>query len=303
MKILVSGSTGMVGSELILALKHAGHEVLRLVRRRGNFTETQVGWDPNKGLNDLSAIEGLDAVVHLAGENIAGGRWTPERKERIHDSRVIGTRHLVEALGALKQPPKTLVCASAIGYYGNRGNAALTEVSAHGQGFLARTCRDWEAAAHAASSFGIRVVSTRFGIILSPKGGVLKAMLCPFRLGLAGNLGNGKQYMSWIALDDVIGAIQHVIMNDEIHGPVNVVSPEPVTNAQFTTAMRKTVIPSFLPMHYWTPPAPALAIQGLLGEMGQELLLSSQRVKPIRLEETGYHFKYPHLKETLAALI
>lgn len=303
MKILVSGSTGMVGSDLVLALKHAGHEVLRLVRRRGNFTEKQIGWDATKGIQDISALEGLDAVVHLAGENIARGPWTPERKARIHDSRVIGTQQLVEALGSLKAPPKTLVCAAAIGYYGSRGNEVLTEVSGHGQGFLAKTCREWEAAAQAASVFGIRVVSTRFGIILSPKGGALKAMSIPFRLGLAGNLGNGKQYMSWVALDDVIGAILHVLKHDEIYGPVNVVSPEPVTNAQFTDAMRKAVIPAFLPMHYWTPPAPGLAIQALLGEMGQELLLASQRVKPVRLEETGYSFKHPHLKAALRALL
>jgi uncharacterized protein len=303
MRILVSGSTGMVGSDLVLALKHAGHDVLRLVRRRGNFTETQIGWDAEKGIRELSTLEGLDAVVHLAGENIAGGLWTEERKERIHDSRTIGTKQLVETLGSLKQPPKTFVCASAIGYYGNRGNEVLTEVSSHGQGFLAKTCREWESAAQEASVFGIRVVSTRFGIILSPKGGALKAMSLPFRLGLAGNLGNGKQYMSWVALEDVVGALLHVLKHDELYGPVNVVSPEPVTNAQFTDAMRKILIPAFLPMHYWTPPAPALAIQALFGEMGQELLLSSQRVKPIRLEETGYSFKYPQIKPTLRALL
>jgi uncharacterized protein (TIGR01777 family) len=306
MRILVSGSTGMVGENLIVALKRAGHEVLRLVRHRGQFDEVQIGWNPEKGLlipEDKRQLENLDAVFHLGGENIAAGRWTPERKQRIHDSRSAGTAQLAELLASLENPPKTLISASAVGYYGSRGDEVLTEVSTPGQDFLARVCRDWEAACRPAAKKGTRVVNTRFGVILSPKGGALKAMLLPFRLGLAGNLGNGRQYFAWVSLPDVIQALLHVLTHKEIQGPVNVVAPQNTTNADFTTAMRQALIPGFLPMHYWTPPAPAFAIQGLLGEMGSSLLLASQRVEPIRLEETGFTFEHPTIKEALAALV
>jgi uncharacterized protein (TIGR01777 family) len=293
----------MVGTALITALKREGYDVLRLVRRHGNFDEPQIGWEPARGVVQPEELEGLDAVVHLAGESIGGGLWTEERKRRIHDSRSIGTRHLAEALAGLKHPPQTLVCASAVGYYGDRGAEPLTEVSGSGEGFLARVCRDWETATRPAAEKGIRVVNTRFGVILSGNGGMLKAVRCPLKLGLAGQLGNGRQYFSWVALDDVVGAILHVLSQPEIRGPVNVAAPQETTNAEFTDAMRKTLIPAFLPTHYWTPPAPALLLKLLPGGMGSELLLASQRVRPVRLQETGYVFKHPDLKQTLEAVL
>lgn len=303
MKVLVSGSTGMVGTELIMDLKKKGHDVVRLVRHRGTFDEPQVGWNPAAGQLNPADLVGIDAVIHLAGENIAAGRWTEERKERILKSRIQGTKLLADTITKMEHPPHTFISASAVGYYGNRGAEVLTEVSGPGQGFLTHVARQWEAASQAAVSKGIRVVHARFGVILSPNGGALKAMYWPFKLGLAGNLGNGKQYMSWVSLNDVIGALEHVLTHSEIHGPVNVVAPQEITNAQFTDAMRKALIPGFLPMHYWTPPAPALAVQALLGEMGKELLLASQRVHPVRLQESGYTFQHPTIKEALNALL
>jgi len=306
MRILVSGSTGLVGEELISALKREGHEILRLVRRNGGFDEAQIAWDPAKGLlhaEDKAKLERLDAVFNLAGESIASGCWTEAKKQRIHDSRVVGTRHLSALLASLENPPKVLVSASAVGFYGNQGSESLSEVSSCGSDFLAHVARDWEAATDVASAKGIRVVHTRFGVILSPKGGSLKAMMLPFRLGLAGNLGNGRQYFPWVALPDVVNALIHVMKHDELRGPVNVVAPQDITNAQFTDAMRKALIPGFLPMHYWTPPAPSLAIQALLGEMGTSLLLTSQRVEPLRLEGSGFVFQYPKIKEALTALV
>lgn len=303
MKILVSGSTGFVGTALVKFLKRQGHNVIRLVRRRENTDEAQIGWDIRRGQLDPASLEGIDAVIHLAGESIAGGRWSEERKRRILESRVKGTRLLAETLANMENPPKTLICASAIGYYGNRGDEILTEVSGSGRGFLAEVCRQWEAAAQPAASQGIRTVNLRFGMILHPEGGALKAMLWPFRLGLAGNLGNGRQYMSWVALEDVIGAIHHALMHPELRGPVNVVSPSPVTNAEFTRALKQALIPAFLPMRYWSPPAPGIAVKGLLGEMGSELLLASQRVQPVRLLETGYAFQFSELKPALDAML
>ena len=306
MRILISGSTGLVGEELISALKREGHEILRLVRRNGSFDEVQIGWNPAKGLlhpEGKSKLENLDAVFNLAGESIASGLWTEAKKQRIHDSRVVGTKNLSTLLASLEHPPKVLVSASAVGFYGSQGDTSLSEVSSCGSGFLAHVARDWELATEPAAAKGIRVVYPRFGVILSPKGGSLKAMLWPFRLGLAGNLGNGKQYFPWVALSDVVNALIHVMKHNELRGPVNVVAPQDITNAQFTDAMRKALIPSFLPMHYWTPPAPALAVQALLGEMGKSLLLASQRVEPLRLEGSGFVFQYSKIKEALAALV
>ncbi len=303
MKVLISGATGLVGTELIDYLKRKGHQPIRLVRRRGSFAEPQVAWDIDKGSLNPKDLEGIDAVIHLAGENIAAGRWSEERKQKIRDSRIKGTALLAETLAQMGKPPQTFICASAIGFYGNRGNEKLTEVSNVGHGFLAETCKQWEKAAQPARDKGIRVVNTRFSMILSPKGGALKAMYWPFKLGLAGNLGDGKQYMSWVALIDVVAALEFVLTHPEIRGPVNVSAPHPVTNAQFTDAMRKTLIPPFLPMHYWTPPAPALAIKALTGEMGQDLLLSSARVYPVVLQENGYEFKLPEIRQALESIL
>ncbi|MEM0951525.1 MAG: TIGR01777 family oxidoreductase [Cyanobacteria bacterium P01_H01_bin.74] len=303
MKILVTGSTGLVGSALVRSLNLQGHDVVRLLRKRQNFAEACAFWDYRKNHIEAEKLEGLDAVVHLAGENIASGLWSDAKKKAIYNSRIQGTAFLSKTLAELETPPKAMICASAIGYYGSKGDKPLTEVSDKGTGFLAETCKDWENAASPAKEAGIRVAYARLGIVLSPHGGALQLMYWPFKLGLAGNLGNGKQYMSWVMLDDVVGALSHLVSNDTLSGPVNVVAPEPVTNAEFTSTMRKTLIPPFLPMHYWTPPAPAIIISLLLGGLGDELLLASANVKPIRLLETGYQFKYPQLKSALKAVL
>jgi uncharacterized protein (TIGR01777 family) len=303
MKVLVTGSTGLIGSALVYQLKRAGHEPIRLVRHRGNFDEPVIAWNPESGQLNPGDLKGIDAVVHLAGHSIASGRWTPEVKRKIRDSRVKGTQLLASTLAGMENPPSTLICASAIGFYGNRGEETLTEVSGQGQGFLPGICREWEAACQPARDRGIRVVNTRFGIVLSPEGGALKAMLPAFRFGLAGNLGSGRQYMSWIALEDAVGAIIHILTHPKVRGPVNMVAPNPVINADFTTAMRHVLMPPFLPMRYWTPPAPGLAVKLALGEMGEALLLSSTRVLPIALQESGYPFKYKTLEPALRSMV
>ncbi len=303
MKVLVSGSTGLIGSALVLQLVRKGHTVVRLVRHQGKFDEAQIGWDPEKGVLNASELEGIEAVIHLAGENIAAGRWDDERKAKILHSRVKGTKLLIDAIKQVKTPPSVFIGASATGFYGDQGDTVLTEVGSTGNDFLARVCREWEQASDPLTALNIRVAHTRFGVVLSNKGGALKAMEWPFRLGLAGNLGNGKQYFSWIVLEDVVNALLHVLETPSLRGPVNFTAPNPVTNAEFTTAMRHQVIPTFLPMHYWTPPVPALAVEALLGEMGKALLLASARVLPVCLQETNFTFKYPTLKPALEALL
>jgi uncharacterized protein (TIGR01777 family) len=295
MKVLVSGSSGLIGSAVLENLIAGGHSVIRLVRRAPG--QNEVHWDPDAGTIATALLEGLDAVVHLAGENIAQGRWTQQKKERIRDSRVKGTQILCQALARLAQPPKVLVAASAIGYYGERGDEVLTEESPPGSGFLADVCRQWEAASSPAAQSGIRVVNLRIGIVLSEKGGALAKMLLPFRLGVGGRVGSGKQYMSWIALDDVVGAINHAIANDSLSGPVNAVAPNPVTNYEFTKALGKV-------LERPTPfPMPAFAARLALGEMADELLLASTRVAPRRLLATGYKFLFPELEGALRHLL
>lgn len=303
MKVLVTGSTGMVGTALIAELKAAGHHVVRLVRRRRGSGDTEVFWNPAKGELNVVDLEGIEAVVNLAGENIADGRWTPEKKKRIMQSRVQATTLLSETLAKMANPPKVLVSASASGFYGNRPKETLTEVSAAGQGFLPQVCRTWEASTKAAQDKGIRVVHLRIGVVLSRKGGALKAMYWPFQLGLAGNLSlAGKQYMSWITLDDLVAAIIHCLNTESLNGPVNACAPNPVSNATFTDALRRQLIWPIFPMHYWTPPAPAPAVCMLLGEMGKELLLADIRMMPVRLAETGFMFKHPEIKKALSHL-
>jgi uncharacterized protein (TIGR01777 family) len=297
MKILVTGSTGLVGSALLPSLKSQGHEVFRLVRSEAKAGPTEIYWNPKKGIEDASRLEGFDAVVHLAGENISDGRWTEEKKARIRDSRVEGTRRLSDALARLTQPPRALLCASAIGYYGDRGDEIMREEDEPGKGFLADVCREWEAATASAEQKGIRVVKLRFGVILSPKGGALSKMLAPFQFGVGGRLGSGRQYMSWITLDDVVGVINHALVNETVSGPINVVAPNPVTNLQFTKTMGRVLKrPTIFPV-------PAFAIRLAFGEMGDAALLASTRVEPARLKESGYTFKHPELESALRQLL
>ena len=298
MKILVSGSTGLVGTALIPALTGLGHEVARLVRTKArNPSKEMVGWNPEQGEIDSAGLEGIDAVVHLAGEPIAAGRWNAVRKQRIHDSRVVGTRTLCEAIAKLQQPPQTLLCASAIGYYGDRTDETLTETSSSGNDFLAEVCREWERACDAARNRGVRVVSLRFGVILSRHGGALAKMLFPFKMGIGGVLGSGRQYMSCISIDDCVGAIVHSLNTASLAGPVNIVGITPVTNSEFTKALGRVLgRPTILPM-------PAFAARAAFGEMADALLLSSTRVVPQKLLESGYSFRHANLEAALQAAI
>jgi len=297
MRVAITGSTGLVGSGVVTVLSAAGHEVVRIVRRAPAPGEKAVRWNPEKGEIDAAGLEGIDAVVHLAGENIASGRWTVARKAVLRDSRVDGTRLLGDALARLDRPPKTLVCASAIGYYGDRGEDLLTEECPPGSGFLPDLCREWEAAPEAAVRKGIRVVTLRIGVVLTPRGGALSRMLPPFRAGLGGVIGNGGQYVSWIALDDLLGIVLHALQSGELRGPVNAVAPGPVTNRELTEALGKILSrPTFLPV-------PAFALRLAMGEMADALLLASTRVAPRRLEETGYRFRFPELSGALRHLL
>jgi len=297
MRVLVSGATGLVGSALVLALKADGHSALTLVRRPPREA-SEIEWHPDRPL-DPTAVDqarGFDAVVHLAGENIAG-RWTAAKKARIRASRVEGTRNLAEGLSRLSRKPAVLISASAVGYYGDRGDALLGENDPPGTGFLAGACVEWEAATSAAAQAGIRVVNLRIGLILSPRGGALPRMLPPFRLGIAGVMATGRQWMSWIALDDVVGVIRHAIQQPALHGPVNTVAPGPVTNHEFTKTLGRVLSrPTVFPM-------PTFAVKLIFGEMGEELLLASQRVQAARLTASGYRFLHPQLEGALRALL
>jgi uncharacterized protein len=294
MRVLVSGSHGLVGQALVRSLTNAGEEIVRLVRGEANPGKAEVEWHPNQGLIDSEHLNDLDAVVHLAGESIASGRWSEEKKQQIRESRVNGTELLSKSLARLPRPPASLVCASAIGYYGDRGDEVLTEQSTAGRGFLAQVCVEWEKATTPAAEKGIRVVSARFGIILDKKGGALAKMLPPFRLGAGGRIGDGKQWMSWIELDDVVGGLRFVLTNSSVAGPVNFVAPNPVTNAEFTKTLGYALSrPTFLPI-------PAFGVRMAFGEMADALLLASQRVKPVVLNTTGYSFEFSELKAALA---
>lgn len=291
LRVLVSGATGLVGAALMPFLSTGGHSPVGLTRRRESFES--VIWDPAKGEIDAEALEGFDAVVHLAGENVAGGRWTAARKRRILESREQGTRLLCETLAKLKNPPKTLLCASAVGFYGPLGDEEVDETFRRGSGFLAEVCEAWEAACAPARAAGLRVANLRFGVVLTPAGGALGKMLPPFQMGVGGKVGDGEQWMSWIALDDVVGAIHHALMHDELSGPVNVTSPQPVTNFEFTKTFGRVLRrPTIFPM-------PAFAARLAFGELADEMLLSGQRANPQRLVETGYRFRFPDLEAAL----
>jgi hypothetical protein len=293
-KILVSGSSGLIGTALLPALRTSGYEVAHLVRGAASGNE-RIAWDPPRLLAPES-VSGFDTVIHLAGESIVG-RWTEAKKRRIRESRVQATRNLAEALAAARQRPRLLISASAIGYYGDRGDETLREESSPGTGFLPEVCREWEAAAEPAAKAGIRTVQMRFGLVLSGSGGALQKMLPPFRMGVGGNMGNGRQWWSWVHIDDLVGAVQHVIKTEALQGPVNVVTPNPVRNAEFTKTLASVLSrPAIFPM-------PAFAARLVFGQMGDELLLASQRVEPTKLITSGYVFQKPDLRVALEAIL
>lgn len=296
MKVLVSGSHGLVGTALISSLASDGHEIVRLVRAAPS-SAAEVEWHPNEGRIDAAKLEGLDAVVHLAGESIAANRWTSAKKRAIRDSRVKGTGLLSDTLARLSRPPAVFVSASAIGYYGDRGDELLTENSAPGNDFLSGVCVEWENATRPAVAKGIRTVNTRFGIILDANEGALGKMLTPFRMGIGGRVGSGKQWVSWIAIEDVVGGLKSVITDTSISGPVNFVAPNPVTNAEFTKTLGHVLSkPTLFPV-------PEFGVRLAFGEMADALLLASQRVEPRVLKERGFRFMWPALEPALRHLL
>ncbi|QVL58381.1 MAG: TIGR01777 family oxidoreductase [Simkaniaceae bacterium] len=297
LKVLISGSHGLIGKNLGYFLEFAGHDVWHL-SRTGLKGEKTIVWDPKTGECDPSSFEGFDVVVHLAGENIGNGRWTRKKKESVLKSRSKGTENLVEIIKGLSCPPKAFISASAIGYYGNRGSEVVDEESGPGKGlFISEVCEEWERASRELEEKGIRVIHTRFGMVLSSAGGALKKMLTPFKFGLGGKIGNGHQYVSWVAIDDVVGAIYHVMMTPTVKGAVNVVAPNPVPNDILTKKLSKR-------LNRWMgPPFPEFMIRLLLGQKGEELLLTSTRAEPHRLSESGYHFHYPNLSQALEHVI
>lgn len=290
MKVLVTGASGFVGTALCAALEAAGDTVIRLVRAEPRGP-AELRWNPAAGTIDTAALHSvvpLDAVIHLAGENVGAGRWTPERKARILESRRTSTRLLADTLAGLEPKPAVLLSASATGYYGDRGEEVLEEASTPGNDFLAQVCQEWESAAEPARAAGIRVVHPRIGIVLSAEGGPLEKMLPPFRFGLGGPLGSGRQWLGWITREDVVGALQHALTTSTLSGPVNFVAPNPVRNVEFAGALGKALHrPALLPV-------PAFALRLLLGEVA-DAILASQRIVPRRLLESGYPFRHPDL--------
>lgn len=295
MKIAITGSTGLLGKALVAELKSSGHEVVRVVRRSPAAGE--VLWDPSKDTIDADGLAGIDAAVHLAGENIASGRWNAARKKRIFNSRVKGTRLFADTLAGLQPKPRVLVSASAIGYYGDRQDVSLTESDAPGRGFLAKVCSEWEAATMPAADRGIRVVMPRIAAVLAPRGGALAKMLPPFKLGLGGRLGDGRQYMSWITLEDVVRVIIFALENENLIGPVNAAAPGAVTNLVFTKTLGRVIHrPTLFPV-------PAFVLKTLFGEMADEVLLASTRVKPQALLQEGFEFNDPQLEPALQKML
>lgn len=293
MKILISGASGLVGTHLVPTLKEKGHDIYRLVRKAPQSAD-EIQWDAVKGFSDgeQAKLENFGAVVHLAGDNVAGGAWTKEKKASIKNSRVVGTRVLVDALKRAQNPPKHFIAASAVGFYGDRKDEVLTEQSAKGVGFLAEVCDEWESESKKAESFA-RVVCMRIGVVLAQDGGALEKMLTPFKFGVGGTVGSGEQYMSWIALDDIVSIIHFFLDNESLNGSFNLTAPNPVTNAEFTKALGHALSrPTILPI-------PEFAIKLMFGEMGETLLLQGCRVLPKRLEDAGYKFKYTNVDEAM----
>ncbi|MFZ1699654.1 MAG: TIGR01777 family oxidoreductase [Pyrinomonadaceae bacterium] len=289
MKVLITGASGLVGTQLQKSFAEKGYDML-LASRSEPKDEKHIQWTVEEGFTDPEKLEGLDAVVHLAGESVSGLRWTEDKKKAIRDSRVLGTRNVVDAISKLKDRPKVFVSSSAIGFYGERGDEEVTESSAAGDNFLADVSKAWEAESRRAEDAGIRTVLLRTGIVLTKDGGALGTMLTPFKLGVGGVVGNGKQWMSWISMDDHIAAINYAIENENLRGAVNSVSPNPVTNEEFTKTLGEVLYrPTFLPL-------PEFAVSMVFGEMGDALLLASTKVIPKRLTDAGFEFKYPELK-------
>lgn len=301
MRVIVTGSTGLVGRALVRSLLADGHEVTRLVRGDSQSFRAPgtaaVQWNPERGEIDAKSLEGHDAAVHLAGESIAEGRWDDEKKRRIRESRVKGTRLIAEALAGLDEKPRALVSASAVGFYGDRGDEVLSEESASGTDFLSEVCREWEKSTLAASQAGLRVVHVRIGVVLSAEGGALPKMLTPFKLGLGGRVGSGRQYMSWITLEDLVSVIRRAVEDETLRGPVNAVAPRPVTNEEFTKALGRVLgRPTVFAV-------PAFAARLAFGEMADALLLSGSRVEPARLSEAGFEFRHPEVEGALRSVL
>jgi uncharacterized protein (TIGR01777 family) len=289
----VSGASGLIGSALTAALEAEGHSVLRMVRREPSPGSGEIFYDPPSGRIEAEKLEGLDGLIHLAGENVAAGRWSPARKARIRESRVKGTRMIARALAGLEAPPELLLNASAIGFYGDRGDEELDESSGPGEGFLASVCREWERETEPARAAGIRVVRLRIGVVISPGGGALQRMLLPFKLGLGGRLGDGRQYVSWIALADLVRAMLFIIARQELEGAVNGVAHSPVRNAEMTRVLARLLgRPALFP-------APAPLLRLALGEMAEGMILASGRVLPNKLLNAGFSFEYPDLESAL----
>ena len=292
MKVLITGASGFIGGALQRLLRENGHDLL-LASRSEPRDASWVQWSVEDGFTDPTKLEGIDAVIHLAGESISGLRWTDEKKKAIRNSRVLGTRNIVDTISELERRPSVLIAASAVGFYGDRGDEILTEKSKSGKTFLADVCREWEAESRRAEDSGVRTVLLRTGLVMSKEGGALGTMLLPFNMGLGGVIGDGKQWMSWISLDDHIRVITTALENENIRGAVNSVSPEPVTNEEFTKIMGEVLYrPTFIPV-------PEFAVHLMLGEMGEELLLNSERAVPKRLTDLGFEFKFPDLKKAI----
>lgn len=296
MRVAITGASGLIGSALAESLAADGHEVLRMVRRPADEPD-EVAWHPGEGWVETAKLEGADAVIHVAAASIRPTRWTPTYRRSIRDSRVVGTRTVAAALAGMDSPPPRLLCGSAVGYYGETGQAAVDEHASRGEGFLAELVAEWEAATQPAEQVGISVVHLRSGVVLSPFGGQLAAMLPVFRLGLGGRIGSGRQFMSWIALADEVDAIRFLLEHPEITGPVNLCAPEPVTNADFTRALGAA-------LRRPTPfAAPGFALRAALGLFADEAALASQRVLPARLQEAGYTFRHPELHAALEKIL
>ncbi len=296
LKILVTGSSGLIGSALCAFLSTGGHTVIRMVRSRGQTGPDAFFWNPAAGEIDSSGLEGLDAVIHLAGESVAGLRWTGSKMERIRSSRIGSTRLLSETFSVLDRPPRSFICASATGYYGDRGGELLNESSTAGSGFFPELCREWEQAAQKTADNGIRVLNARFGMVLSPRGGALAAMLPAFSLGAGGKFGSGRQFISWISVDDAVRAIYHALIDNSLSGPVNLVSPNPLANSDFTRVLARVLHrPALLGV-------PGQALKILLGRMADELLLASCRAVPSKLLDTGFSFCFGRLENALGCI-